>query len=156
MRSARSWARLLMVTVVVGVIGLAACDVDDAAYAPLNDQVPPTVSITEYAQSASTLDATVVAEDFISVASVVTELRQAGQLLAVDTTRFTGRTLSATVKTSFLISFQAATTVEIRAVAQDAAGNVAIDVATVNVSPLPGPAPIGMDVQGHDRGGLGY
>ncbi len=154
MGSARSLARLSLVTIALAIFGVAACEEDDAVFGPLDDQVPPTVSITGATQSADTLVVTVLAEDFISVASVVTELRRTdvfetvitadgdtvvlGRLLAVDTTNFSGRTVSAEVRTTFFVPFQTATAVGIRAVAIDASGNLATKEATIIVGGGPG------------------
>ncbi len=154
MRSTRGWARFLSVVMAFAVFGIAACEEDDAVFGPLNDTTPPTVSITGASQAGDTLVTTVLAEDFISVGLVVTELRRTdvfetiitatgdtiilGRLLAVDSTRFSGRTVSATVNTTFFVPFTTATAVQVRAVAVDAQGNVGVDVATIIVGGGPG------------------
>ncbi len=149
MRSARGVARLLAGVAVLGFLGLVGCEEDSSVFGPLDDQAPPVVSITGASQSGDTLVVTVKAEDFIHVAFVVTELRSTsefttvitatgdtltlGRLLAVDTSRFIGRAQSATVITTFFTGFTQATPVDIRAVAQDAQGNEAVDVARILV-----------------------
>ncbi len=144
------WRRLLASVTAMTALAFAACNDDDEIfYGPLDDSVPPAVSITSANQAGDTLRTTVYAEDFISVAYVVTELRRTdqfetvvtangdtlmlGRLIAYDTTHFAGRMTSATVETTFLSPFSAPATVDIRAVAVDAQGNWAADVATVIV-----------------------
>ncbi len=154
MRSARGVARLLAGLTLVASLWLPACEEDSAVFGPLDDQAPPVVSITGASQSGDTLVTTVKAEDFIHVAFVVTELRSTsqfttiitaagdtltlGRLLAVDTSRFIGRVQTATVNTTFFTGFTQATPVDIRAVAQDAQGNEAVDVARILVGGGPG------------------
>ncbi len=154
MRSARGVARLVAGLVLVASLWLPACDEDSAVFGPLDDQAAPVVSITGASQSGDTLVTTVKAEDFIHVAFVVTELRSTsqfttiitangdtiilGRLLAVDTSKFIGRVQSATVNTTFFTGFTQATPVDIRAVAQDAQGNEAVDVARILVGGGPG------------------
>ncbi len=149
MLSARGWTRLLMGTMAVAMLGIAACEEEDSVYGPLVDETPPTVKVSGAQQSGDTLITTVNAEDFISVAYVVTELRRTdqfetvitpegdtlvlGRLIAVDTTRFSGRAISVTVNTTFFTGFTQPTFVEIRAVAVDAQLNRATDVATILV-----------------------
>jgi hypothetical protein len=149
MLSARSWARLLAGIMAVTMLGTVACEDEEAAFSPLVDTTPPTLSITGASQSGDTLRVTVEVEDFISVAWVSTELRRTdqfetvitadgdtlvlGRLVALDTTVFTGRVQSATVNTTFFVPFTTATVVEIRAVAEDAQGNRAAKSATIVV-----------------------
>jgi len=149
MRSARGWARLLTGTLAVAVLGLAACEEDDAVFGPLDDGVPPTVSITNVQGGGDTLRVNVEAEDFISVSFVVTELRRTdvfetivtpegdtlvlGRLLAVDTARTSGRVTSFNVETTFLTGFSQPTVIDIRAVAVDAQGNEGFDLSRVLV-----------------------
>jgi hypothetical protein len=140
----------------VTVLLMAGCDEEDSVFGPLEDTTPPVVSITDASQSGDTLKLTVKAEDFISVVSVVTELRRTdqfetiitvdgdtvvlGRLLAVDSTSFAGRVQSATVNSIFFTSFTQATEVEIRAIAVDAQGNEATDAARIIVGGGPGGA----------------
>ncbi len=154
MRSARGWARLLTGVLAATALVVTACEDEDSVFGPLDDAVPPVVSITGASQAGDTLRTTVKAEDFISVALVVTELRRTdqfetvitvdgdtvvlGRLLAVDTTRFSGRVQSATVNTTFFTGFTQPTAVEVRAVAVDAQGNQGLDAATIIVGGGPG------------------
>ncbi len=154
MRSVRGWARLLTATTAVALLGLTACEEDDAVYGPLVDEVPPTVSVTGASVSGDTLRATIEAEDYIGLSLVVTELRRTdqfetvitpqgdtlvlGRLIAVDTTRFTGRVVQTTVETTFFTGFSNPTAVEIRAIAVDSQDNEATDAATVIVGGGPG------------------
>ncbi|MGD2216481.1 MAG: hypothetical protein PVJ64_06980, partial [Gemmatimonadales bacterium] len=154
MLSERGWARLLTGTMAVAVLGLAACEEDDALYGPLVDTAPPVVSITDAKSSGDTLVTTVEAEDFIALAFVVTELRRTdqfetvitaagdtivlGRLIAVDTTRFVGRTVQATVNVTFFTGFTNPTNVEVRAVAVDSQDNEATASAVVTVGGGPG------------------
>ncbi len=154
MLSARTWARPLAGMLAVTLLGIAACEDEDAAFSPLVDSTPPVVSITGASQSGDTLRVSVEAEDFISVAWVATELRRTdqfetvitaegdtlvlGALISVDTTFFAGRVVSATVNTTFFVPFTAATIIEIRAVAADAQENQSSDVATIIVGGGPG------------------
>jgi hypothetical protein len=138
----------------VAVLGLAACEEDDSLYGPLVDTAPPVVSISGAETAADTLITTVDAEDFIALAFVVTELRRTdqfetvitaegdtivlGRLIAVDTTRFVGRTVQATVSTTFYTGFTNPTNVQIRAVAVDSQDNEATASAVVTVGGGPG------------------
>lgn len=149
MLSVRGWARLLMGTIAVAVLGLAACEEDDALYGPLVDTAPPVVSISDALATGDTLTTTVDAEDFIALAFVVTEIRRTdafetvitaagdtlvlGQLIAVDTTRFVGRTVQATVSVTFYTGFTNPTNVQVRAVAVDSQDNEATASAVVTV-----------------------
>lgn len=158
MLSVRGWARLLMGTMAVAVLGLAACEEDDAVYGPLVDTAPPVVSITNAQTAGDTLVTTVDAEDFIALAYVVTELRRTdqfetvitaegdtivlGRLIAVDTTRFVGRTVQATVSVTFYTGLTQPTDIEIRAVAVDSQDNEASTSAVVTVGGGPG-GPLG-------------
>jgi len=158
MLSVRGWARLLMGTMAVTVLGLAACEEDDSLYGPLVDTAPPVVSISGAQTAGDTLTTTVDAEDFIALAFVVTELRRTdqfetvitaegdtvvlGRLIAVDTTRFAGRTVQATVSTTFYTGFTNPTNVQIRAIAVDSQENEATASAVVTVGGGPG-GPIG-------------
>ncbi|UCC82066.1 MAG: hypothetical protein JSW46_13805 [Gemmatimonadota bacterium] len=158
MLSVRGWARLLMGTMAVTVIGLAACQEDDALYGPLVDTAPPVVSITDAQTAGDTLTTTVDAEDFIALAFVVTEIRRTdqfetviteagdtivlGRLIAVDTTRFVGRTVQATVSVTFFTGFTTPTNVQIRAIAVDSQDNEATASAVVTVAGTTG-GPLG-------------
>jgi hypothetical protein len=142
----------------VAVLGLAACEEDDALYGPLVDTAPPVVSITNAQSAGDTLITTVDAEDFIALAFVVTELRRTdqfetvitatgdtivlGRLIAVDTTRFVGRTVQASVTVTFFTGLTNPTNVEIRAVAVDSQENEATASAVVTVGGGPG-GPLG-------------
>jgi hypothetical protein len=135
--------------VALAVLGLVGCEEDDAVFGPHDDDVPPTVSITNISQGADTLRISVTAEDFISIAFIVTELRRTdafetvvtaggdtlilGRLLAVDTARFTGRATTATSNTTFFGGFAQATVINVRAVAVDAQGNQGVDDTNVLV-----------------------
>ncbi|UCC73392.1 MAG: hypothetical protein JSV86_02160 [Gemmatimonadota bacterium] len=157
MLSVRGWTRLLTGTIAVALLGMAACEADDAVYGPLEDNTPPVVSVTDATVSGDTLVTKVEAEDFIALAFVVTEIRRTdqfetvitasgdtvvlGRLVAVDTTWFAGRTVQATVTTTFFTAFTNPTAVEIRAIAVDSQDNEATDSAIVTV--------------GGDGGGLG-
>jgi hypothetical protein len=155
MRSARGWARLFVGAVAAtATITVTACDEEDSAFSPLEDTAPPVVSITSVSQSADTLRLKVHAEDFIAVAMVVTELRRTdqfetiitaegdtvvlGRLIAVDTAGLVGRVTSADVDVEFLLGFTQATDVDVRAIAVDAQGNEAVDVARITVGGGPG------------------
>ncbi len=158
MLSVRGWARLLMGTMAVTVLGLAACEEDDALYGPLVDTAAPVVSISDAQTAGDTLTTTVDAEDFIALALVVTEIRRTdafqiviteagdtirlGQLIAVDTTRFVGRTVQATVSVTFFTGFTTPTNVQIRAIAVDSQDNEAIATAIVTVAGTTG-GPLG-------------
>ncbi len=158
MLSVRGWARLLMGTMAVAVLGLAACEEDDAVYGPLVDTAPPVVSITNAQTAGDTLTTTVDAEDFIALAFVVTELRRTdqfetvitaagdtivlGRLIAVDTTRFAGRTVQASVSVTFFTGLTNPTDVQIRAIAVDSQDNEASATAVVTVGGGPG-GPLG-------------
>ena len=149
MLSARGWVRSVAGAIVFAVLGIVACEEDDAVFSPLDDTTPPVVSITDAVSSENQLIISVQAEDFISVSFVVTELRDPnqlvtevtpqgdtltlGRLLAVDTTRFSGQATSVTVNTTFQTFFSQATIVDIRAVAQDPSENEGVDEATVVV-----------------------
>jgi hypothetical protein len=142
----------------VAVLGLAACEEDDAVYGPLVDTAPPVVSITNAQTAGDTLTTTVDAEDFIALAFVVTELRRTdqfetvitaagdtivlGRLIAVDTTRFAGRTVQASVSVTFFTGLTNPTDVQIRAIAVDSQDNEASATAVVTVGGGPG-GPLG-------------
>jgi hypothetical protein len=126
---------------VAAVLGIAACEEENAAFEPLVDTTPPTVSIESVDNSADTLRTTVKSTDFIGVLIVVTEIRRTdqfetqitpdgdtltlGRLLVADTARTSGRVTDFTVNTTFLLPFAQATPVEVRAVAIDTQGNSA-------------------------------
>jgi hypothetical protein len=147
-----------MGTMAVAVLGLAACEEDDAVYGPLVDTAPPVVSITNAQTAGDTLTTTVDAEDFIALAFVVTELRRTdqfetvitaagdtivlGRLIAVDTTRFAGRTVQASVSVTFFTGLTNPTDVQIRAIAVDSQDNEASATAVVTVGGGPG-GPLG-------------
>jgi hypothetical protein len=140
--------------VAVTVLGIAACEEDDAVYGPLVDTTPPVISITDVSQSGDTLKTSVKAEDFISVSLVVTEIRRTdqletiitaegdtitlGRLLTCDTARTAGRVTEFTVNTSWFLGFTQPTQVQVRAIAEDSQGNRSESSAFVIVGGGPG------------------
>lgn len=128
MRSASRWSRLTAALLVVAALGVVACEDEDKVVAPLNDTVPPAVSITNVSHDAETLTVSVRAEDFISVAYIVTEIccDDTGGAVA-DTTFYSGRTTTATVTTvfSFFEPITQTTIIEVRGVGVDSSGNEA-------------------------------
>lgn len=127
MRSASRWSRLTAVVIVAG-LGVIACEEEDKVVAPLDDTVPPAVSITNVSHDAESLTVSVRAEDYISVAFIVTEIccDDTGGSVA-DTTFYSGRTTTASVTTvfSFFEPITQSTTVEVRGVGVDSSGNKA-------------------------------
>lgn len=154
MLGARGWARLTAGLVAVTVLGIAACEEDDAVYGPLVDTTPPVISITDVSQSGDTLKTSVKAEDYISVSLVVTEIRRTdqletiitaegdtitlGRLLSSDTARTAGRVTEFTVNTTWFLGFTQPTRVQIRAIAEDSQGNRSESSAFVIVGGGPG------------------
>ncbi len=150
MLSARGWSRLMTGVFVATALGIVGCEEENSAFEPLDDTVPPTVSISSVSNVADTLRTSVTASDFISVAVVTTEIRRTdqleivilptgdtivvGKLIVSDVTRFTGQKTTVTVDATFLVFFGQPTVVQIIAIAEDASGNLAVDSANVIVS----------------------
>ncbi len=127
MRSASRWSRILAAMAVV-LIGLAACDDEDKVVSPLVDNVPPAVSITSVSHDAEALTVRVRADDYISIAFIVTEVccNDLGEAIA-DTVYFTGRTTTATASTTFAFwePITQNTAVTITGIGVDSQGNKA-------------------------------
>ncbi len=125
MRSASRWSRHTM-ALVLAALGVVACDDEDKVVAPINDTVPPAVSITNVTHNAEALTVSVRAEDYISVAFIVTEICCDDQGKAVsDTTRYVGRTTTASVTTyfNFWEPITQNTAIEVRGIGVDSSGN---------------------------------
>lgn len=112
--------------IVLAVVGVVACDDEDKVVAPINDTVPPAVSITNVSHNAEALTVSVRADDYISVAFIVTELCCDDQGKPVsDTTRYVGRTITASVTTTFEFwePITQNTAIEVRGIGVDSSGN---------------------------------
>jgi hypothetical protein len=111
---------------VLAALGVVACDDEDKVLAPINDTVPPAVSITNVSHNTESLTVSVRAEDYISVAFIVTELCCDDQGKPVsDTTYYVGRTTTASVTTvfNFWEPITQNTTIEVRGIGVDSSGN---------------------------------
>jgi hypothetical protein len=112
-----------MATMVVAALGLSACEDDDKV-----DTVPPAVTISSVSHTAEALTVRVRADDYISVAFIVTQVccDDLGKAIA-DTVYFTGRTTSATATTTFAFwePITQNTAVEITGIGVDSQGNQA-------------------------------
>jgi len=111
---------------VLAALGVVACDDEGKVLAPINDTVPPAVSITNVTHNAEALTVSVRAEDYISVAFIVTELCCDDQGKPVsDTTRYVGRTTTASVTTTFKCwePITQNTAIEVRGIGVDSSGN---------------------------------
>ncbi len=149
MLSARAWARLVAGAMAITVLGVVACEEEDAVFTPLDDDVAPSVSITSVTSDDTEIQIQATAEDFIAVTMMVIEIRDPnqlvtevtlagdtitlGRLLAVDTSTFAGRVTQVNLTVSFPNPFAQATIVDIRAVAVDGQMNEGVAVATVVV-----------------------
>jgi hypothetical protein len=154
MRSAKGWARLLMGLTAVTVLGITACEEDDAVFTPLVDETPPVTSITNVQVSGDTLRVTVLAEDFIGVSAIIADIRRTdqfetqvtpagdtiivGTLIIADTARTAGQVNQFTVNFTFLLPFTAATNVEILATGIDTQENQSSTSVIVTIGGGPG------------------
>ena len=125
MRSESRWSRYT-IAIVLAALGVVACDDEGKVVAPINDTVPPAVTITSVSHNAEALTVTIRAEDYISVAFIVTEICCDDQGKAVsDTTRYVGRTTTASVTTvfNFWEPITQTTAIEVRGIGVDSSGN---------------------------------
>jgi hypothetical protein len=125
MRSVSRWSRFTA-AMILAAVGMVACEDEDKVVAPINDTVPPAVSITSVSHSAEALSVSVRAEDYISVAYIVTEICCDDQGKAIsDTTYYVGRTTTASVTTVFTFwePITQNTAVEVRGIGVDSSGN---------------------------------
>lgn len=112
----------MMTAMAVAVIGLSACDDEDKVVSPLVDTVPPSVTITSISHTAESLTVAIRAEDYITVAFIISEV--SGGFEASDTLFTVGDTEVATLTTVY--GFPAVTQntqVLVTAIGVDSSGN---------------------------------
>ena len=133
MRSATRWSCLVAAMALV-VFGSAACEDEDKVVSPIDDTVPPSVTITSVSHTAESLTVSIKAEDYISVAMIVSDL--CCDIVASDTLFTVGRTESATLKAEY--HFPAVTqntTVTITGIGVDSSGNRAQRTTPYTITP---------------------
>jgi len=124
----------LMAAMAVAVIGLAACEDDDKVVSPLVDNVPPSVTITSVSHTAESLTVSIRAEDYISVALIISEI--SGGIVAADTLFTVGRTTSATLRAEYFFPpVTQNTAVTITGIGLDSSGNRAQRVTSYTITP---------------------
>lgn len=133
MRSASRWS-CLMAAVALVVFGSAACDEEDKVVSPIDDTVPPSVTITNVTHTAGSLTVTVRAEDYISVARVISEV--CCDIVASDTFFTVGRTETATLTAEYTFPpVTQDTPVTITGIGIDSSGNRAQRVTPYTITP---------------------
>lgn len=133
MLSASRWSRLIAALAVV-VFGLAACEDEDKVVSPLKDIVPPSVTITSISHTAESLTVAIRAEDYITVAFIISEV--SGGFQASDTLFTVGDSPTATLTTVY--GFPAVTqnvNVTVTAIGVDSSGNRAERSSPYTITP---------------------
>ncbi|MGD8866517.1 MAG: hypothetical protein PVI01_02790 [Gemmatimonadales bacterium] len=106
------------------VFGSAACEDEDKVVSPIDDTTPPSVTITSVSHTAESLTVNVKADDYISVAMVISEV--CCDIVASDTFFTVGRTETATLRAEYFFpAVTQNTPVTITGIGIDSSGNQA-------------------------------